>query len=306
VAVLVNMDPAEASATAVDVAVARGIHRSFDEFPWVLDDPLALSLAGPSWAQIHAASQTAFAPEALRQSRASIVARSRYAEDRLNRGGYRQYVILGAGLDSFAWRQAGLLGTLRLFEVDQPASQARKLARIAEVGLPVRDGHVFAAVDFETESLRDGLDRAGLDWAQPTFFSCLGVLIYLGTDAIDSMLRTVRECGTGSEIVFSYDVPDALLDEIALEMVAIEAGQVAAVGEPYTSRMWPARTEALVTAAGLRVVEHLAPQALYDRYFAGRGDGLRPSAAERLIAARSGGTPCPVCSCTTPSEPPTA
>jgi len=288
VAVLASMDPAKASATAVDVAVARGIHRSCDQFPWVLDDPFALTLAGPRWAQIHAASQTAFAPAALRQSRASIVARSRYAEDRLTGGGYRQYVILGAGLDSFAWRRADLLGWLRLFEVDQQASQVRKLARITELGLPVQDGHVFAAVDFEAESLRDGLDRAGLDWTQPTFFSCLGVLIYLGTEAIDATLRTVHECGTGSEMVFSYDVPDAFLDDIALEMVTIEAGQAAAVGEPYTTRMSPAHAEALVTTAGLHVVEHLTPQALYDRYFARRSDGLRPSAAERLIAARSG------------------
>jgi methyltransferase (TIGR00027 family) len=96
-----------------------------------------------------------------------VVARSRYAEDRLVCGGYRQYVILGAGLDSFAWRRADLIGWLRLFEVDRPASQAWKLARITELGLPVRDGHVFAALDFEAELLRDCLTRAGLDWSEP-------------------------------------------------------------------------------------------------------------------------------------------
>ena len=282
------MDPAKASATAAGVAVARGAHRSCDQPPWVLDDPFALQLAGPRWAEIQSASEAAFPETALRQSRASVVARSRYAEDRLVSGGYRQYVILGAGLDSFAWRRADLIGWLRLFEVDHPASQAWKLDRIAELDLPVRDGHVFAPVDFETTPLCDGLTRAGLDWSQPAFFSWLGVIIYLTPEAITATLNTVSGSGTGSEIVLSYDAPDAFLDDTAREMVKIEARQVAATGEPYTTRMSPAQAETLIESAGLEVVEHLAPQALYDRYFAERSDGLRPSTAERLIAARTG------------------
>lgn len=282
------MDPAKASATATGVAVARSAHRSCDQPPWVLDDPFALQLAGPRWAEIQSASEAAFPETALRQSRASVVARSRYAEDRLVSGGYRQYVILGAGLDSFAWRRADLIGWLRLFEVDHPASQAWKLGRIAELDLPVRDGHVFAPVDFETTPLWEGLPRAGLDWSQPAFFSWLGVIIYLAPEAITATLNTVSGCGTGSEIVLSYDAPDAFLDDTAREMVQIEARQVAATGEPYTTRMSPAQAETLIESAGLEVVEHLAPQALYDRYFAQRSDGLRPSTAERLIAARTG------------------
>lgn len=282
------MDPAKASATATGVAVARSAHRSCDQPPWVLDDPFALQLAGPRWAEIQSASEAAFPETALRQSRASVVARSRYAEDRLVSGGYRQYVILGAGLDSFAWRRADLIGWLGLFEVDHPASQAWKLGRIAELDLPVRDGHVFAPVDFETTPLCDGLTRAGLDWSQPAFFSWLGVIIYLTPEAITATLNTVSGCGTGSEIVLSYDAPDAFLDDTAREMVQIEARQVAATGEPYTTRMSPAQAETLIESAGLEVVEHLAPQALYDRYFAQRSDGLRPSTAERLIAARAG------------------
>lgn len=282
------MDPAKASATATGVAVARSAHRSCDQPPWVLDDPFALQLAGPRWAEIQSASEAAFPETALRQSRASVVARSRYAEDRLVSGGYRQYVILGAGLDSFAWHRADLIGWLRLFEVDHPASQAWKLGRIAELDLPVRDGHVFAPVDFETTPLWEGLPRAGLDWSQPAFFSWLGVIIYLAPEAITATLNTVSGCGTGSEIVLSYDAPDAFLDDTAREMVQIEARQVAATGEPYTTRMSPAQAETLIESAGLEVVEHLAPQALYDRYFAQRSDGLRPSTAERLIAARTG------------------
>jgi methyltransferase (TIGR00027 family) len=287
VACFIDMGLMKASATAAGVAVARGAHRSYDQPPWVLDDPFAVRLVGLRWAEIQAASEAAFPPVALRQSRASVVARSRYAEDRLLSGGYRQYVILGAGLDSFAWRRADLIGWLRLYEVDHPASQAWKLARIAELGLPVRDGHVFAAVDFEAESLREGLTRAGLDWSEPSFFSWLGVTVYLTADVIRATLRSVNACGPGSEIVLSYDASDAFLDDAAREMVEIEARLVAASGEPYATRMSPDQAEALIEGTGLEVAEHLTPHALYERYFAGRSDGLRPSAAERLIAARA-------------------
>jgi|SRR5215467_3580616 len=281
------MGPVKASATAAGVAVARGVHRSHDQPPWVLDDPFALPLVGPQWAEIQAANEAALPEVAIRQSRASVVARSRYAEDWLVGGGYRQYVILGAGLDSFAWRRADLIGWLRLFEVDRPASQAWKRARLAELGLPVRDGHVFAAVDFEAESLRDGLNQAGLDWSEPAFFSWLGVMMYLTTEAIEATLDCVSRCGSGSEIVLSYDASDDFLDDAAREMVKIEARLAAAAGEPYTTRMSPAQAEAVIEAAGLAVVEHLTPEALYERYFAGRSDRLRPSAAERLVSARA-------------------
>src|SRR6202167_2873319 len=135
------MDPAKASATATGVAVARGAHRSCEQPPWVLDEPFALQLAGLWWTEIQSASEAAFPETALRQSRASVVARSRYAEDRLVSGGYRQYVILGAGLDSFAWRRADLIRWAALFRGGPPARPAWKLDRIAELDLPVRDGH---------------------------------------------------------------------------------------------------------------------------------------------------------------------
>ena len=115
-----------------------------------------------------------------------------------------QYVMLGAGLDSFAWRRPDLLGQLRVFEVDHPASQAWKLQRVDDLGLPTHEHHVFVAVDFEVQSLRDGLDAAGFDWSQPTMFSWLGVIVYLTMDAVESTLRTVAECRSGSEVVFEY------------------------------------------------------------------------------------------------------
>jgi methyltransferase (TIGR00027 family) len=280
------MDAGRPSATAMAVAVSRGSHRAYDQPPWVLDDPYALPLAGPAWPDIRASDEAAFAEPMRRQSRSSIVVRARYAEDRLLAGDYRQYVILGAGLDSFAWRRPGLVGPMRVFEVDHPATQAWKRARAGDLGLPIREGHIFVPVDFEAEPLEAALNRARLDWAQPVFFSWLGVIIYLTTDAVEATLRTIAACAPGSAAVLSYDASEPFLDEAAREMVNIESQMVAAAGEPYTLTFSPAEAETLVTRCGLAVAEHPTPADLYDRYFSGRADGLRPSTAERLITVR--------------------
>jgi methyltransferase (TIGR00027 family) len=280
------MDAERPSATAMAVAVSRGSHRAYDEPPWVLDDPYALMLAGPAWPDIRASDEAAFAEPLRRQSRSSIVVRSRYAEDRLLAGCYRQYVILGAGLDSFAWRRPGLVGQMRVFEVDHPATQAWKRARADDCGLPISEEHIFVPVDFEAEPLEAALDQARLDWAQPVFFSWLGVIIYLTTRAVEATLRTIAACAPGSEAVLSYDASAPFLDETAREMVNIESEMAAAAGEPYRLTFSPAEAEMLVRRCGLVVAEHLTPTDLYDRYFSGRPDGLRPSTAERMMAAR--------------------
>jgi methyltransferase (TIGR00027 family) len=280
------MDAGRPSATAMAVAVSRGSHRADDEPPWVLDDPYALMLAGPAWPDIRASDEAVFAEPVRRQSRSSIVVRSRYAEDRLLAGCHRQYVILGAGLDSFAWRRPGLLGPMRVFEVDHPATQAWKRARADDLGLPIGEGHIFVPVDFEAEPLEAALNQARLDWSQPVFFSWLGVIIYLTTGAVEATLRTIAACAPGSEAVLSYDASAPFLDETAREMVKTESEMVAAAGEPYRLTFSPAEAETLVTRCGLAVAEHLTPDDLYERYFSGRPDGLRPSTAERLMAAR--------------------
>ena len=191
------MRAAEPSTTAKRTAVARGEHRLLDSAPWILDDPFALMLVGPEWRQIYDARAALHHGRVWRDARAWVVARSRYAEDRLEERPFTQYVILGAGLDSFSWRRPDLLHTLRVFEVDHPATQTWKRERIATLALPISDHHVFAPVDFETESVRDGLDAAGFDWSVPTMFSWLGVTAYLEVHAIETMLRNVAVGRTG-------------------------------------------------------------------------------------------------------------
>ena len=144
---------------------------------------------------------------------AGIATRSRYAEDRLTQAPFAQYVVLGAGLDSFGWRRPDLLRSLTVYEVDHPASQDWKRERIADLALPVADTQIFVPVDFEIESLRHGLDGAGFDWHRPAMFSWLGVTAYLTAEAIEATLRTIGHCQTGSEVVFSYFAEDSLLDD---------------------------------------------------------------------------------------------
>jgi methyltransferase (TIGR00027 family) len=146
------MRAAEPSLTAKRTAVARGEHRLLDAAPWVLDDPFALMLAGPDWRQIYDARAALHSERVRRDARAWVVARSRYAEDRLEQCPFTQYVLFGAGLDSFAWRRPDLLHTLPVFEVDHPATQAWKRERVATLALPISDHHVLAPVDFETQS----------------------------------------------------------------------------------------------------------------------------------------------------------
>jgi methyltransferase (TIGR00027 family) len=229
-------------------AVSRGLFRLETASPWVLDDVLALVLVGPVWQQLRDQFDPLFPGPVRREARAAVCTRSRYAEDRLAAGAFTQYVILGAGLDSFAWRRPDLLGSLTVFEVDHPASQAWKLERVRELGLPLSASQVFVPADFEAEPVQDVLGAAGFDWAQPAMFCWTGVAPYLTAQAIESTLRTI-----------------------------------AAAAQPG----WPvSEIERLISRCGLKVVDHPARADLQQRYFAGRTDGLRPYTFETLVAAR--------------------
>lgn len=217
--------------------------------------------------------------------RASIVTRSRFAEDRLERGGFRQYVLLGAGLDSFPWRRPDLLGSLRVFEVDHPASQEWKRERLQELGLSSPPNHVFAPVDFESESLKSGLDAVGFDWAQPTFFSWLGVIPYLSTSAVASTLEMIASCGSGTEVVLEYGLSDAHMDDAGREFVQAFRAIATKVGEPLQHAWSPAEAEAFVVNSGFAIADHPQRADLVDRYFANRTDGMLPWSIGGLMAA---------------------
>ncbi len=278
------------SATALGVAMGRAAHQIVDR-PTVFDDPLALRIAGadadparqldPRW--------RARTPAASRL-RAFLAARSRHAEDALHAAvarGARQYVLPGAGLDTFAYRNPYSAGTLRVFEADHPATQHWKRARLAEAGIAVPESVAFAPVDFENESLEDGLRRAGFDNGQITFFSWLGVTPYITRRAVDSTLRFVASLPAGTGIVFDYAVPPTSLDPGACAAFEGLARRVAAAGEPFRTFFEPCALAEILRAVGFGEIEDLGPEALNARYFLGRADGLRVAGAAHIVNARS-------------------
>jgi methyltransferase (TIGR00027 family) len=267
-------------------AIARGVHRLADPGPPVFDDPYALPLAGEDWRDVHRAMESAFQGPVLRQARAAMVNRARYAEDRLAAGGFTQYVILGAGLDSIAWRRPELLDGIRIFELDHPDTQAWKRARAAELALPEHDAHRLVPVDLGEGSLVGHLENAGVDRSVPTFFSWLGVTQYLPVEAIRATLQAVADWAPRSEIVFTYIPTSEHLDALGQEFVDTVDRVAGGHGEPVQALLTPDAVRDLVERdCGLRIEEHLTRDDLHRRYFADRTDDLIPPTTQRLVAA---------------------
>jgi methyltransferase (TIGR00027 family) len=260
-----------ASATALGVTVLRAVHQVADGAPRVLDDPISARLVDPAVLARAVAADGAGA-QALR---AHVVLRSRFAEGRLEAAvarGVQQCVVLGAGFDTFAYRQPEWARTLRIFEVDHPASQRAKRERLAAAGIAVPENVTFVAIDFAATSLQDGLATSGFDPQAPAFFSWLGVMMYLDETAIDAVLRYVASRPAGSEIAFSF----ASADPGASRKVEALA---AAAGEPWLSRFDPAVLRRKLHEHGFRAVTLLGPEEAR-RYFGERSDQLR--APERV------------------------
>jgi methyltransferase (TIGR00027 family) len=260
-----------ASATALGVAVLRAVHAVADEAPRVLDDPIAAQLVDPA-ALDRALDRDNPGARALR---AHVVLRSRFAEERLEAAvarGVRQLVVLGAGFDTFAYRQPAWASTLRIFEADHPASQRAKRERLAAAGIAIPENVTFVAIDFATTSLLDGFAASTFDPDRPVFFSWLGVMMYLDEGAIDAVLRYVAARPEGSELAFSFASADPAASRAAEE-------RAKALGEPWLTRFEPAALESKLHAHGFRSVTLLQP-ANARRYFGDRSDLLR--APERV------------------------
>ena len=259
----------EASRTALGVAALRAAHRALDAEPWILDDTIAARLLGPAAASKLLDREWLQHP-AARALRAHVLLRSRVAEERLEAAaaaGVRQGVILGAGFDTFAYRQPAWASALRIFEVDHPASQADKQARILAAGLEPPPNLVHAPIDFETTTLGEGLRRAGFDAAAPAFFSWLGVTMYLTQPAIEAVFRFVGALPRGSRMVLTFAQPEDGGTSALADMAA-------SVGEPWITRFTPEDLRASLHASGFTTVDILAPEEARERYFRGRADGL--------------------------------
>jgi methyltransferase (TIGR00027 family) len=272
--------------SAVRVALWRAMHVQLDPPPHVLEDEIGLQLAAPDdgWrarGDMHPAGTSAF--------RAAIVARARFIEDLVAEQagrGVAQYVLLGAGLDTFTQRRPELASRLRVFEIDQPGPQAWKRQRLIELGYGVPDWLRLVPVDFEvSESWWEQLVASGFDPGQPAVVASTGVTLYLTKEATAATLRQLARLAPGSTLAMTFLLPIELVDEADRPGLEASMKGARASGTPFISFYAPEEMLALAGEAGFKDAQHVSGSSLAERYFADRTDGLRPSTGEDLLVA---------------------
>ena len=293
------MKKGQASRTAEAAAGARAIHRLHHQHP-VFDDPFALELTSPLWRRVATSKillwlVTRLVFRSQRTVAAQVIARSRLAEDLLAEAiasGIRQYVIVGAGLDSFALRYHDAPSGFRVFELDHPDTQRLKLERIRALDIELPDIVEFVGIDFEEEAVAGALARSSYEVARPAFYSWLGTTAYLSNTATIATLRSIAGyAAPGSTIVFDYLVPDEVLSDSSRRVVQKLKRFTARRGEPLIGALHPDTLKEMLASIGLELVENLSAAEQEARYFSGRSDGLRPAAASWFARARVASRP---------------
>jgi methyltransferase (TIGR00027 family) len=276
----------EPESTAVRVALWRALHTETDPPPHVLEDEIGLQLVAPGdgWR-----ARPDMDPDGTRGFRASIVARARFIEDLVAEQaghGVAQYVLLGAGLDTFAQRRPEIASRMRVFEVDQPGPQAWKRQRLTELGYGVPDWLRLVPVNFEQNgSWWQELAVAGFGPGQPAVVASTGVSMYLSKDATAATLRQLAGLAPGSTLAMTFLLPrDLLGDADRAGLRAADQGARAS-GTPFVSFYAPQEMLAMAREAGFAGVRHVSGASLGGRYFGGRSDGLRPSTGEDFVVA---------------------
>jgi methyltransferase (TIGR00027 family) len=277
------------SRTAWRVALRRATHQVLDR-PVVLDDPVAIPILGNDVAATLRESPAAYERGPLdTYLRAFMVARSRFAEDHLQAArdaGVTQYVLLGAGLDTFAYRQRRHEPPLRVWEVDHPGTQAWKRQLVQAAGIDTPANLRYVPVDFEHDRLDDSLAAAGFDAHAGAVFTWLGVTMYLTSEAFDTTLRYIATAaGPHGGVTFDYSIDRAMMTGPQLAIYDALAARVAAAGEPWLAAFAPDALAVRLRALGFTTLEDVGGDELNARYFAGRTDGLRVGGLARVMWA---------------------
>jgi methyltransferase (TIGR00027 family) len=277
---------AESDKTAVRVALWRAMHVQIDPPPHIIDDTIGLKLAAPDdgWHE-----RPDMDPEGTRGFRAGVVGRARFIEDLVAEQadrGVDQYVLLGAGLDTFAQRRPELASRLRVFEVDQPGPQQWKRERLAALGMGIPPWLHLVPVNFEAgQSWWEELIDAGFDTRRPTVVASTGVSMYLSRDANLATLRQIAGLARGSTLAMTFLLPLELLDADKRPFHQMLHERARASGTPFISFFHPDELIALARDVGFRDARHVSTADLHARYFAGRSDGLEATKGESFLIA---------------------
>jgi methyltransferase (TIGR00027 family) len=280
-----DIKKAEPDNTAVRTALWRAMHVQVDSSPHIIEDKIGFKLVAPAdgWRE-----RPDMDANFTKRLRASMVARARFIEDLIieeSKRGIVQYVILGAGLDTFAQRRQDVASTLQVFEIDQPDTQTWKQQRLIELGYGIPNWLHFVSVDFEISSWWEQLLHAGFDTRKPAVVACTGVSLYLTKDAIFATLRQITTLAPGSKLAMAFYLPMDLLDEEDkfLQQIAEKGAQAA--GTPFISFYTPNEILTVAREAGFTTIETISASDLAKRYFVGRTDNLNPASGEEFLVA---------------------
>lgn len=271
--------------TAVRTALWRALHMHVDAKPHILEDEIGLKLIVPSddWMERPDMKYT-------KRLRASVVARSRFIEDLIiaqSEEGIDQYVILGAGLDTFAQRRSDIAAKLQIYEIDQPGTLAWKQKRLADIGLPKPNNLHFVSVDFERSSWWEALLKSGFDIGKSAVIACTGVTLYLSKAAIMDTLNQIAKLASGSTLAMAFYLPIELLDEEDKAMQKMADKGARAAGTPFVSFFPPEEILELANLAGFKEAKTISTKDMGQVYFKDRADGLFPASGEVFLLAKT-------------------
>lgn len=280
------MESKTPNSTAVRTALWRALHVKLDPEPHILNDTIGFQLIAPTddWEK-----RPDMDAEFTKRVRLSIVARSRFVEDLMDeksKAGITQYIILGAGLDSFAQRKPELASRLKIFEIDDPETLRWKQSRLQELGISKPSGLHFVPVDFENEDLWiNKLAEYGFDLRKPALIACTGVSLYLSREAILHMFRQLNMLVAGSVLAMTFLLPPELVDDEDKTLLKISMDGAERSGHPFRSFFTHDEIKGLAYKGGFRNAVVVSKKDLLQRYFSGRNDGLEPASGEDFLIA---------------------
>jgi len=281
------MQPGKRSQMAVGTALFRAAHQLLDEDPKILADPLALPILGADPKDVEANRERHSKPYLIK-ARTLAVMRSRYTDDELAASierGVTQYVVLGAGLDTSPYRPGHVAEKLQTFEIDHPDTQQWKLERLRAAKIRTRENVRHVPIDFERQSLGEGLEQNGFDRNQPAFFSWLGVIYYLQRESGLETFRYIAALPAGSQVVLDFMLDDTSLDETRRESVRKASDYVASIGEPWLTRYAPDDLEQTLHDIGFSETTFFSNDLATERYLKGRSDGLSLDSLIQMMSA---------------------